>query len=796
MKKTLLIVLVILSVLLVGCKKTEESFNITYNLDGGVLPSGYKETFTESELPLSLLAPTKEANIFLGWYETSDFSGDIISSLTQAKDYTLYALWEEEIITPISYDITYNLNGGVNSSLNKTTFTSEDLPITLRNPSRQYFEFLGWYLTSDFTGAVVTSITSEEDVTLYAKWDQGENIIDYDLGGGSWPYSYPFEDRASMVSDFIADFNVALSTSTTATTFFSSGTYGKDVASFFTNPTYQTKWGWMKTYIISVATSQSYSSVGLLNSGDSAIWRSNVYAFLNSTQKSEYPISANFTSATAADGFWNVIKISPTIISTYVEITEAITLISPVRAGFNFVRWIDDASNTITVIPSGTTGYFKVTAVWEEKIYPSEIVINSPLTTSLDKDDTWDLNVSVLPLNAEELELTMTSSNDNIASISEGVISTHAYGTVSITITSVYNSSATTTFEVVVAPTLIADTPVIYNSYGTYLDVVIKKGETFDLFDGIYAYTLESGNITDDIEIIYNGYSNQVAGKYTIVYEVLYHGNTATLERNITVNEFMWVGHRGCSDAYVSNSMGAFEAGIARGYKALECDIRVTSDNQFIIFHNAYLNDASGEKVLTEPYQTSTPESKTLAQLQAMTVTQTRSTSYPPAGTYTASIATLGDYLDLCKDNDITAVIEIKWTTGLNSNDTSKVGLLVEYVKSKGWYEKSIFMTSMRPVLDAIRTSYSDANLQWLCGSKATYDSYKDWAITNKISLDMAYGDLTQDIVNEFHNNGLLVNSYTLNTVTSANVQINYGVDMITTDYLYHDGAVVMKKFS
>ena len=67
MKKTLLIVLVILSVLLVGCKKTEESFNITYNLNGGVLPSGYKETFTESEIPLSLLAPTKEANIFLGW---------------------------------------------------------------------------------------------------------------------------------------------------------------------------------------------------------------------------------------------------------------------------------------------------------------------------------------------------------------------------------------------------------------------------------------------------------------------------------------------------------------------------------------------------------------------------------------------------------------------------------------------------------------------------------------------------------------------------------------------------------
>ena len=40
-------------------------------------------------------------------------------------------------------------------------------------PSRKYQEFLGWYLTEDFSGAKVTKITdADEDITLYAKWDE------------------------------------------------------------------------------------------------------------------------------------------------------------------------------------------------------------------------------------------------------------------------------------------------------------------------------------------------------------------------------------------------------------------------------------------------------------------------------------------------------------------------------------------------------------------------------------------------------------------------------------------------
>lgn len=40
-------------------------------------------------------------------------------------------------------------------------------------PSRKYQEFLGWYLTEDFSGNKVTKITTADgDVNLYAKWDE------------------------------------------------------------------------------------------------------------------------------------------------------------------------------------------------------------------------------------------------------------------------------------------------------------------------------------------------------------------------------------------------------------------------------------------------------------------------------------------------------------------------------------------------------------------------------------------------------------------------------------------------
>ena len=264
-----------------------------------------------------------------------------------------------------------------------------------------------------------------------------------------------------------------------------------------------------------------------------------------------------------------------------------------------------------------------------------------------------------------------------------------------------------------------------------------------------------------------------------------------------TENEpgFIWIGHRGSNGPFVSNTMPAFREGIARGYQALETDIKITSDGHFILFHNSHLNTGSGEVVESEPLNGSTPESKTLEEIRAMTISQTRS---DPEGRFTGQIATLEEFLQLCKEHDVKAVLDLKWTTGVNNNDQSNVGKLIAQVEEAGWLENTIFLTSMRPVLDAIRSHSGDIHLQWLVWTQATFNQHRDWALDNDISLGIGYDDVTQSLVDLMHENGRVVNAFTVNNAAAARTLIGYGVDMVTTDYLYtgEDGEVVRKDYS
>lgn len=76
---------------------------------------------------------------------------------------------------PSTYTITYNLNGGSLSGA-KTKFTKDELPITLPTPTKNNAEFLGWYLNPNFTGEPVTQINEAKNVTVYAKWSDGEVV--------------------------------------------------------------------------------------------------------------------------------------------------------------------------------------------------------------------------------------------------------------------------------------------------------------------------------------------------------------------------------------------------------------------------------------------------------------------------------------------------------------------------------------------------------------------------------------------------------------------------------------------
>ena len=89
----------------------------------------------------------------------------------------------------IPYQIRYEENGGPEQSDITYNVTSDD--ITLPKPTREGFEFMGWYTTDDFSGEAVTTIPkgSTGDKTFYAKWSKIYTIT-YHVNEGTMPDSY------------------------------------------------------------------------------------------------------------------------------------------------------------------------------------------------------------------------------------------------------------------------------------------------------------------------------------------------------------------------------------------------------------------------------------------------------------------------------------------------------------------------------------------------------------------------------------------------------------------------------
>lgn len=82
------------------------SYTINYELNGGIQAEGQVTSFESKDLPMQLSSPTKEGNTFLGWYQDSSFSGDPISVIESANNYTLYAKWLE-MVAVAEIDGTY-----------------------------------------------------------------------------------------------------------------------------------------------------------------------------------------------------------------------------------------------------------------------------------------------------------------------------------------------------------------------------------------------------------------------------------------------------------------------------------------------------------------------------------------------------------------------------------------------------------------------------------------------------------------------------------------------------------------
>ena len=118
---------------------------------------------------------------FVGWNTKADGTGqsyvdkESVLKMTpsQGNVVTLFAQWN-----PVSYTITYDLNGGINNANNPDTYTILD-SITLNNPVREGYSFAGW----SNNGKIDAGTTG--NLSFVASWTANSYTVTFDKQGGT-----------------------------------------------------------------------------------------------------------------------------------------------------------------------------------------------------------------------------------------------------------------------------------------------------------------------------------------------------------------------------------------------------------------------------------------------------------------------------------------------------------------------------------------------------------------------------------------------------------------------------------
>jgi uncharacterized repeat protein (TIGR02543 family) len=155
---------------------TPNTYKLTFDVSGGELDNRTMEvTFGApiGELPV----PTRTGYTFVGWIdrEGNMYTADTIYSV--AGDTFLIAVWNVN-----SYTITLDPNGGELSV--QGLIVEYGALVNLPVPTREGFEFLGWFDAEGNEYTAETVYTVDGDITLTARWSEtnpetGDNAIRY-----------------------------------------------------------------------------------------------------------------------------------------------------------------------------------------------------------------------------------------------------------------------------------------------------------------------------------------------------------------------------------------------------------------------------------------------------------------------------------------------------------------------------------------------------------------------------------------------------------------------------------------
>jgi glycerophosphoryl diester phosphodiesterase len=225
--------------------------------------------------------------------------------------------------------------------------------------------------------------------------------------------------------------------------------------------------------------------------------------------------------------------------------------------------------------------------------------------------------------------------------------------------------------------------------------------------------------------------------------------------------------HRGAGKLAPENTLAAFRLGYEHGYRMAEFDVKLSADGVAFLLHDDTLDRTTN--------RTGRADASTWRELALVDAGAWHSPAY--AGEPLASLASVAAR---SRARQVDVNIEIKPTRGRERETGAAIALDAAALWT-GSAQRPLLSSFSDAALDAAREAAPDLPRAWL--SEFWRDDWRERVVPlGCIALDLKHTLLTKGRIDEIHDAGLRIATWTVNDPARAAALIGWGVDTLITD--------------
>lgn len=231
------------------------------------------------------------------------------------------------------------------------------------------------------------------------------------------------------------------------------------------------------------------------------------------------------------------------------------------------------------------------------------------------------------------------------------------------------------------------------------------------------------------------------------------------------IKKIKYIAHRGFSKLAPENTIPAYQVAGEYNFWGAETDIHTTQDGQWICMHDSTVDrTTNGRGKINEV---------TLEQINMMSIDSGNNINKYP----NLKVPTFEEYLNCCIENKLYPIIEIKRAKSQEEYD-SFMAIVRKYKIEK----ECVVISFDYDALEEIRKRSRYIYIQFL--AEITEENILRVKSLGNAGFDCEYVTLTKELIDRVHEEGIMVNCWTVDEYNDARKLVDMGIDMITTNTL------------